>query len=253
VQVKISNWAILVTLVLLGLLIIALIRGCKNNQHNGALIVNHEAHLNNLIQDSIETAKKLNENDKQMEVLEGQLSLSNNKLLFLDENLGKANDRITILLKKHVPIKPSLVDTGTMVVPTMYVNECADCFTELSNGQKLVIQYKAEKENQFNLLSGKINLKDNRIRDLETANIKLTSNYRSLIDSSKKFQDKLKPRGRLYLSWGVLWKDYVPWAAGAGLMYQNKRSLIIGASWYYNSQGHMVQTNIHFPLSLRFK
>ena len=160
-----------------GILLIAFIRGCKNNQHNGALVVNYEARINNLVHDSTETAKKLTENDKQMEVLEGQLSLSNNKLLFLDENLGKANDRITVLLKKHVPINPSLIDTGVMVVPTMYVNECADCFTELSNGQKLVVQYKAEKENQFNLLSGKINLKDNRIRDLETANIKLTSNY----------------------------------------------------------------------------
>lgn len=251
-QVKISNWAILVTLVLLGLLIVALIRGCKNNQHNGALIVNHESRINNLVHDSTETVKKLIENHKQMEVLEGQLSLSNNKLLFLDENLGKANDRITVLLKKHVPINPSLVDTGVMVVPTMYVNECADCFIELSNGQKLVIQYKAEKENQFNLLSGKINLKDNRIRDLETANVKLTSNYRSLIDSSKRFQDKLKPRGRLYLSWGVL---YYPWpkAAGMGLMYQTKRNLIIGGMWYYGTQGHMVETNIHFPLSLRFK
>jgi hypothetical protein len=132
-----------------------------------------------------------------------------------------------------------------------YVNDCADCFTELSNGQKLVIQYKAEKENQFNLLSGKINLKDNRIKDLETANIKLTSNYRSLIDSSKRFQDKLKPRGRLYLSWGVLWSP-LPIAAGAGLMYQNKRNFIIGAKCYYGEKGYSVETNMNFPLSLRF-
>ena len=249
---SISPWLKYAILIGLGILLVAYIRGCMNNQHNAAVTINYENRINSLIHDSIETAQKLKDNDKKMEVLDSQLSLSNNKLLFLDENLGKANDRITDLLKKHVPINPSLVDTSAITVPARYVNECADCFSELSNGQKLVIQYKAEKENQYNLLSGKINLKDNRIRDLETANVKLTSNYRSLIDSSKQFQDKIKPRGRLYLSWGVLWKDYVPWAAGAGLMYQTKRNLIIGASWYYNSQGHMVQTNIHFPLSLRF-
>jgi hypothetical protein len=237
----------------IGILLIAFIRGCKNNQNNEAKLVNYESRINNLVQDSNETSKRLKDNNDQIKLLDGQLSLSSNKLLSLDEDLGKANDRINILLKKHVPIKPSLVDTGVITVPMRYVNECADCFEELTSGQKLVIQYKKEKENQFNLLSGKINLKDNRIRDLETANVKLTSNYRSLIDSSKKFQDKYKPHGRLYLSWGVLWKDYVPWAAGAGLMYQNKRNLIVGASWYYNSQGHMVQTNIHFPLSLRLK
>jgi hypothetical protein len=251
-SLKINPIVATAVLIGIGILLIAFIRGCKNNQHNVALAVNYEAHINNLIHDSIETAKKLIENDKQMEVLEGQLSLSNNKLLFLDENLGKANDRITVLLNKHVPIKPSLVDTSAITVPARYVNECADCFTELSNGQKLVIQYKAEKENQFNLLSGKINLKDNRIKDLETANIKLTSNYRSLIDSSKKVQDVLKPRGRLYLSWGVLWSA-LPQYAGAGLMYQTKRNLIIGGMCYYGTQGYLVETNIHFPLSLRFK
>jgi hypothetical protein len=249
---KINPIVATVILIGIGVLMIALIRGCKNNQHNGALVVNYKTRVNSLINDSIEAAKKLAEYTKKNEVLDGQLALSNNKLLFLNEDLGKANDRVTVLLSKHVPINPSLVDTGVMVVPTMYVNECADCFTELSNGQKLVVQYKAEKENQFNLLSGKINLKDNRIRDLETANVKLTSNYRSLIDSSKKVQDKFKPRGRLYLSWGVLWQPW-PVATGGGLMYQNKRNLIIGGMWYYGTQGHMVETNIHFPLSLRFK
>jgi hypothetical protein len=251
VIIKLPNWLKFTILIGFGILLLAYIRGCRNNQHNGALVVNYEARINDLIEDSIETAKKLIENDKQMEVLEGQLSLSNNKLLFLDENLGKANDRITILLKKHVPINPSL-DTNVTLVPNIYLDDCADCFTELSNGQKLVIQYKAEKENQFNLLSGKINLKDNRIRDLETANVKLTSNYRSLIDSSKRFQDKLKPHGRLYLSWGVL---FAPWptAAGAGLMYQNKRNMIYGMKWYYGDKGHMGELNLNFPLSLRFK
>lgn len=236
----------------IGILLVALFRGCKNNQHQGTLLVNYESRIKNLIEDSIETAKKLTENDQQIQVLDGQLALSGNKLLFLNEDLGKANDRITILLSKHVPINPSLVDTGIITVPMRYVNECADCFTELSNGQKLVIQYKAEKENQFNLLSGKINLKDNRIKDLETANIKLTSNYRSLIDSSKKVQDVLKPRGRLYLSWGVLWSA-LPQYAGAGLMYQTKRNLIIGGMCYYGTQGYLVETNIHFPLSLKFR
>lgn len=250
-SLKINPIVATAILIGVGVLIMALIRGCKNNQHNGALVVNYENRVNGLISDSIEAAKKLTEYIKKNEVLDGQLALSNNKLLFLDEDLGKANDRITALLNKHVPINPSL-DTNVTTVPNLFVDECADCFKELSNGQKLVVQYKAEKENQFNLLSGKINLKDNRIKDLETANVKLTSNYRSLIDSSKRFQDKLKPRGRLYLSWGVLWSA-LPQYAGAGLMYQTKRNLIIGGMCYYGTQGYLIETNIHFPLSLRFK
>jgi hypothetical protein len=137
-------------------------------------------------------------------------------------------------------------------VPNIYLDDCADCFKELGNGQKLVIQYKAEKENQFNLLSGKINLKDNRIKDLEIANMSLISNYKSLIDSSKQFQDKLKPRGRLYLSWGVLW-SYWPTAAGFGLKYQTKRNLLIGVMGYYGTNKTAVETTINFPLSFKKK
>lgn len=249
---KINPIVATVILIGIGVLMIALVRGCKNNQHNGALVVNYKTRVNSLINDSIEAAKKLAEYTKKNEVLDGQLALSNNKLLFLNEDLGKANDRVTVLLNKHVPIKPSSVDTGVVTVPSRFVNECADCFTELSNGQKLVIQYKAEKESQFNLLSGKINLKDKRIKDLETGNVKLKADYQSLIDSSKQVQDKLKPRGRLYLSWGVLCKP-LPTYAGAGLMYQTTRNLIIGGMWYYGTQGHLIEANIHFPLSLRFK
>jgi hypothetical protein len=78
------------------------------------------------------------------------------------------------------------------------------------------------------------------------------SNYISLLDSTSKFQDKNKPNGRLYLSWGVLFQPW-PKYAGAGLMYQNKRNVIWGAMWYYGDGGHMVQTTINFPLSLKFK
>lgn len=248
---KINPIVATAVLILIGVLLVALMRGCKNNQHSEALVVNYEHRVADLINDSIEKSKQLIEYTNANELLDGQLSLSNNKLLSLNEDLGNANTRITALLNKHVPIKPS-PDTSVTLVPNSFVDDCAGCFKELRNGQQLVKQYKAEKENQFNLLSGRINLKDNRIKELETSNMRITSNYRSLLDSTSKFQDKNKPHGRLYLSWGVLWKPF-PWAAGAGIMYQNKRNLIWGAKWYYSAQGTLIETSINFPLSLKFK
>lgn len=247
---KINPIVATAVLIFIGVLLVALIRGCKNNQHNEALVVNYEHRVADLINDSIEKEKQLTEYINANEVLDGQLSLSNNKLLSLNEDLDKANDRISLLLNKHVPIKPSL-DTNVTLAPNSFIDECADCFKELRNGQQLVKQYKSEKETQFNLLSSKINLKDNRIRELETSNMQITSNYKSLLDSTSRFQDKNKPHGRLYLSWGVLWSPW-PVAAGAGLMYQNKRNLIWGAKCYYGKGGTTVETSINFPLSLKF-
>jgi hypothetical protein len=250
VTLSINKWLILAILVGVVVLAFALIRGCKNGKRAAALVVNSDSLTNKLKKDNIDLTRQLAANADTTQFLEGQLSLSHNKEIALNENLDKANARITNLLSKHVPIKPSPYDTGSTVVPNDYIVDCHDCFEELGNGQQLVRKYKAEKDNQEQIYKGQLNVKDNRINHLEKANKEVTSSYMALIDITK---DAGKPKGRMYLSWGVLWKNYVPWAAGGGLMYQNKRSVIFGASWYYNSQGHMVQSNVHFPLSLKRK
>jgi hypothetical protein len=250
-SLKVNPIVATIAFVLIGVLLVATIRGCKNNQQAEALVVDYSNRINDLVKDSIGKEKKLIEYNKANEMLDGQLSLSNNKLLSLNGDLDKANDRISILLSKHVPIKASL-DTTVTLAPNSFIDDCADCFKELRNGQQLVKQYKYEKENQYNLLSGKLNLKDNRIKELEASNMRITSNYRSLLDSASRLQYKNKPHGRLYLSWGVLWSPW-PIAAGAGLMYQNKRNLIWGLKCYYGQKGTIFETNINFPLSLRFK
>lgn len=232
-------------------LIIALVRGCKQSKDQQIEIINYKEKIEKHKQDSIEQVKAKEAYQDSIEFVNGQLDLSNNKLLSLNEDLGKANDRITKLLNKHVPIKPSLSDTGIITVPMGYVRECEGCYDELANGQQLVIKYKAEKDNQFQILNGKMSIKNNRISFLEKSNAALGLSNSALLSSAKEMQDKWKPRGRLYLSWGVLFQPW-PKYAGAGLMYQNKRNMIIGGMWYYGDKGHMVQTTINFPLSLRF-
>lgn len=244
---SINKWLIVAILAWGAILMFALIRGCQNEKKAASLIVDYEGRISKLATNSIEQSRQLAAYKDTMGFKDGELALSKNKEIALNEDLGKANDRISILLRKHVPIKPSL-DTSITTVPNIYIEECTDCFKELDNGVQLVRKYKAEKDNQEQIHKGILNVKDNRINYLEKSNKSLTSDYKSLIDSTKKVS---KPKGKMYLSWGVLWKDYVPWSAGGGLMYQNKRSVIFGASWYYNSKGHMIQTNIHFPLSFK--
>lgn len=234
--------------ILIGILIIALARGC-HNQNKPAIDL--EGRIEKLKQDSIESWRQLAAYEDTLTFMEGRLALSHNKEIALNENLDKANDRISILLRKHVPIKPSS-DSNITTVPNEYITDCADCFTELNNGQQLVRKYRAEKDNQEKLYNGQLNLKDNRINSLEKSNKVLTTDYRILLNSTKKMQDILKPKGRLYLSWGIIWGP-LPKMAGAGLMYQTHRNMILGAKWYYGASGQMVETSMNFPLSLRFK
>lgn len=247
-SLKINPILAIAILIGIGVLIIALVRGCQNGKKAASAVVDYKGRINKLEQDSVNLTRYLNASADTIEFLNGQSALSDNKLLSLNENLDKANDRISILLRKHIPIKPN-PDTSVTLVPNVYIEECTDCFNELSDGRDSVMKYRAERDNQERIYKSKLSVKDNSINYLEKLNGKLTKDYKSLIDSTK---DTQKQKGKMYLSWGVMWGP-VPKMAGAGLMYQTPRSMILGAKWYYGAQGHMVETNINLPLSFKRK
>lgn len=233
--------------ILIGVLIIALARGCSNERRAASAVIDIKGRITNLYQDSIEQAKQLEAYKDTIKFNEGQLSISKNKELALNEDLDKANGRISILLRKHVPIKPSPSDTGIITVPMEYVNECADCFNELDNGVQLVRKYKAEKDNQEQIYKSQLGVKDNRIKTLELYNTSIEKDYKSLLDSAS----TSKRKGMMYFSFGVLWTAYVPRSAGAGLMYQDKRLRQYGVKGYFGAHKPIIETQVNLPLSLR--
>lgn len=243
------KWQVYVIVVLAGLLVFALIRGCNHSKNHAALTVNYKVRISDLEKDSIDRIRQLHAYRDTLEFINGQLSLTDNKLLSLDEDLRGANDRITTLLKKHVPMLPSL-DTNVTTVPNVFIDECADCFKELASGQKLVAMYKAEREGQETAHKNLLRVKDNRISSLEKSNASILKSYTTLLDSSERFQNKHIPRGRLYLSWGVILGSREK-MVGAGLLYQTRNNMLYGSKWYYGANGTMVQASINFPLSLR--
>lgn len=247
-SIKINPFVVTAILIGIGILIIALVRGCSNEKKLAASTIDYKGRIDAMAKDSIETSQQLSAYKDTMEFMDGQLSLSKNKELSLNEDLGKANDRITILLRKHVPIKPSS-DTSMTWAPNEFINECSECFHELQNGQQLVKKYKAEKDNQEQICNGKLNVKDNRIGFLEKSNTKLTKDYKSLIDSAGKVERK----GMLYFSYGVLWDAYVPKMGGIGLMYQDKRLRQFGVKGYFGSSKPLIETQVNMPLSFKRK
>lgn len=243
---SINKWLIVAILVGVGILMFALIRGCQNEKKAASLAIDYKGRINKLTQDSIDLANHLSASGDTINFLNEQSALSDNKLLSLNENLDKANDRISILLRKHVPIKPN-PDTSVTLVPNIYIEECSDCFEELSNGRDSVKKYRAEKDNQEQIYKGKLSVKDNRINLLEKSNTKITKDYKSLIDST----GSIKRKGMLYFSYGVLWSAYLPKAVGAGFMYQDKRLRMYGVKGYFGSSKPMIETQVNMPLSFK--
>src|SRR5687767_4290937 len=218
----------------------ALIRGCQNEKKVASTaIVDLKGRINKLKQDSIDLVNHLIDSRDTIKLLDGQLSLSDNRLLSLNENLDKASARITNLLHKHVPIKPN-PDTSVTLVPNIYIEECSECFEELSDGRDSVKKYRAEKDNQERIYQSKLSVKDNSINYLEKLNNKLAKDYKSLLDSA----GSVKRKGMMYFSYGVLWDAYVPRSAGAGLMYQDTRFRQYGVKVYFGDHKPMVETQM---------
>lgn len=239
-------------LILLGLLIFALARGCKKNNSaiqdynkvksaNDSLISLVNANdvqrdsSKKLFQDSLEFERgQYALLELQKERIEGEMSI-----------LSRDNER---LIQKHKDER--YTDTTATIVPREYLTDCEGCFSNLEKTNSLNNKY----QNQMNQIQKswveQSSLLNNRIKDLEKSNSIFSDNIRSMANNQKEALDKLKPRGRLYLSWGVLWQGW-PSAAGAGLMYQTPRNMIFGVIGYYGAGKTTIGTTINFPLSLR--
>jgi len=237
-------------LVLLGILIVALYKGCVRYRSVNNDNVNMRWRIDQLLADSASTAKKLADNSIESFLLNGQIELINNKNEMYLDSFGNLNKEITYLRGRYKPIAPS-VDTSVTTVPNEYIEDCAGCFDRLGKAQQLGIRYKAELDNKDQVYASKINVLNKRVGILEKHNEQLGKSYRSLLDSVPVKSDI---RRTLFLTMGVMAiNTNMPNAIGGGLMYEDKRRRIFGAKAYISKYGNVYQADVSFPLSLRIK
>src|SRR6478735_3663675 len=231
-------------LILLILLAYALYRECTKSYEGEVNRGDIQGRLKRLINDSIESSKKLADNSIQRELLEGQLEVADNKnTAYLDS--------FDVLKKRYKPVVAS-VDTNVTTVPNEYIEECSGCFAAIDKAQQLGLRYKSELDNKDNLTKSKIKVLDNRISILENQNVQLGKSYRSLLDSTNKAVPAL--RRTLFATIGAMSINQImPNAIGGGFLYEDKRRRIFGAKYYVSKYGSIYQGEISLPLSLKFK
>lgn len=247
---------IVATLLIAGIIILlfALFKGCQQSKINYAKYQKVDS-LNTILLGAVKDEKSKADSiakdyQDSLELERGQYELLKNQKERTEIALDNALEGNKELIAKHKLDK--YIDTSAVTVPGAYVEDCDSCFAKLETTTNLTLRYK----NDLNALEAnwrkQNELYQKQFKALDQERLGFYNKVQTLAQQQQKELDKLKPHGRLYLSWGVIWGP-LPKMAGAGLMYQNKYNLIWGAKWYYGAQGHMVETTINFPLSLKFK
>lgn len=246
---------IVATIVVAGILILcfAVFKGCKQSKIEAAA----KDKAVSLADSALAELKRFKhgadstENDfiVKNELLNGQVELLENKVYKAEGDLDKAIQENKQLLAKHKLAQ--YIDTSAVMVPHEYTQDCESCFSKLENTTSLSLRYKSDLNDLHRKWEDQNTLYLGRFKQLEAEKLGLYNKMQSLSTQAKDATDRLKPHGKLYLSWGVMWSPW-PIAGGGGLLYQAKNSVIYGAKWYYGSKGQIVETTMSLPLSLRF-
>lgn len=250
---KINPW--LATLIMAGILILlfALFRGCKNNRQLVAANTSL-TFANKQLQFAIDSSQAWYDSTKgdflhTLEFSEGQLALAKEQNMRLGGELQDALDQNKQLIAKHKLAE--YADTTATTVPRDYIVECEDCFTKLDNTTNLANRYKNDLNNLQDNWDKQNQVYQKRFKALDAERLGFYNKINALSRQSQDAASKLQPRGRLYLSWGVMFGPW-PKMAGAGFMYQTKANMMYEANWMYGNMGHMVYGSIKFPLSIKF-
>jgi hypothetical protein len=251
---KLPRWVLILIAIGVVVLLVSLIRGCNQSKTQTAKY-NKLDSLNTVLLHAIAEEKAKSDSSKKayqdsLEFERGQYALlKEQKLRTEDELRDQALENKALIAKFKLG---DYTDTTSVTVPNEFVTDCQGCFVNLEKTTGLVERYKVDINRLESSQEKQNKLYQNRFKELELEKIGFRSKINILAKAQQDAIDKLKPRGRLYLSWGVLWRPW-PVAAGAGVMYQNKRNLIWGAKVYYGMQKTTVETSINFPLSLNFR
>lgn len=250
--IKISNWLVFGVLIGVCILIIALAKGCQKAKGDKANIEKLLSLTDSLRSISKQAVEGWKESKKQfedsLEFERGQRSLVEAQKERTEDELNKSHKDNMVLLLKYEYQKYQ--DTSMVSAPREFVEDCHDCFTKLSITDKLSLQYKKQVSEWGVKYERETMMLNGRYKQVERERDSYYRKVDSLSQAQEKAVDKIKQKGRLYLSWGVLWRPW-PQYAGAGILYQTKQNMIYGAKCYYGTTGYMVETTLNFPLSLK--
>jgi hypothetical protein len=164
---------------------------------------------------------------------------------------GNIND----LTKRHNITKQKLKDvpdmfnsdTGYVLAPNEYVNECEECFTTLGTYKKESQQLRFERDSYDTLMRAQARIQENRIAQLE-------KEKQSFAQAFSEATTAAEPKWKIKASaMGMLNDLFIPNAGGAGLIYEDKKENEFGFHVLLSGRGNMYLFNVAKTISFKRK
>lgn len=247
---KVKNYAVLI---LLGLLVWALIRGCQNNNLRVAANSKIDSLVSKGKQNSIKSYNDSVDYADHIQYAEGKLELNYNQYIAATDSIHTLWKKLDKLSAKHINIEPKW-DTSIMQVPTEYVSECKECFYQLpiikATTKYLEVRFDSLKTSAIT----KYSIQEKRIKQLNAEKSKLTALFSDCIAAANDQKKRYEPRRQLKMLFSPASIGQIfPNAIGLGALYEDKRERDFGGEYFLTPHGPMYVVHGAFPLSLTRK
>jgi len=166
----------------------------------------------------------------------------------LEANIDDLVKRHSITKSKLKKIEGFNSDTGYVLAPNEYINECEGCFDALITYKKENQQLRFERDSYDTIMRAQASIQENRIAQLEKEKLAFAKAFseRTLLNA--------EPTRKLKASaMGMLNDLFIPNAGGAGLIYEDKKFNEYGAHVLLSSRGNIYLFHVAKTISFKRK
>lgn len=186
----------------------------------------------------------------------GQADLQSNINIAKTQRIIELEHNIDSIIKKHNKTKKEIktydYDTGFVLAPNEYINECEGCFNILDTYKKENIQLRFERNAYDTLMRKQSEIQSTRILDLEREKNTWKKAFTDLGYSNTK--DTIKVTRKLKISaMGMLNDLFLPNGGGGGLIYEDKKFNEYGAHVLLTGRGNIYLLHVAKTISFKRK
>jgi len=215
---------------------------------------NIDKNSKNIYADSIEQVQnktkavyesKIDSVEKLLLIKSNNDSIKSARILQLEgfiDNLTKKHNKTKLEVQKYNS------DTGFVIAPNEYINECESCFDSINVYKKLNQQLKFERDSYDTLMRLQIGIEADRVKELEQEKSQWQQQYKNVINYKFDTTRKLK-----FSVVGMANNLFLPRAGGFGLIYEDKKFNEFGAHILFSSQGNIYIINAAKIISFKRK
>lgn len=239
-----SSKNIIISLIVLLIIILITFKFCANNGDKYK-------------QQSVDTVAQHAYEDT-ISAIRAEASLQREKAEASKQRIESLEYFIDSLTKKHTATKQKLQkfnnDTGYVIAPNEYVNECETCFDTLSVYKTANKQLRFERDAYDSLMRTQNEINEARVKEEHQETLKWNKRYNDCMlatANNSEYYNTTTWKLKLNLLGGLY--NRVPNTYGGGLIYEDKKSNEFGLNFVTTPNGNVVIFNMAKTISFKRK